>query len=66
MQSIINSNDEVTCRRPIVKDIPFYPDPNNRPQPKTVRTPVPGSSQSSESIDINPEINIDFEENYPF
>ena len=27
---------------------------------------MPGSPQSSESTDINPEINIDFEENFPF
>ena len=46
----------------MIKDIPFSPDPTCRP-PKPVRTPVPGSS---ESTDINPEINIYFEENSPF
>ena len=66
MQSITNSNDEVTHRRPMIKDIPFYPDPNYRPPSKPIRTPTPGSSQSSESTDINPQINIDFKENYPF
>ena len=66
MQSIINSNDEVTHKRPMSKDIPCYPDPNYRPLPKPTRTPIPGSSQSSESININPKINIDFEENFPF
>ena len=66
MQSITNSNDEVTYRRPIIKDIPFYPDPNYKPPPKAIRTPMPESSQSSESTDINPEINIDFKENSPF
>ena len=50
----------------MIKDIPFYPDPNYRPPPKPVRTPAQGSSQSSESTDINPEINTDFEENSPF
>ena len=49
MQSITNSNDEVTHRRPMIKDIPFYPDPNYRPPPKPTRTPTSGSSQSSES-----------------
>ena len=62
-QSITNSNAEVTHRRPVIKDIPFYPDPTYRPPPKPVRTPMPGSS---ESTDINPEINIDFKENSLF
>ena len=59
-QSITNSNDLVTHRRPMINDIPLYPDPNYRPPPKPIRTPTPGSSQST---DINPEINIDFKEN---
>ena len=50
----------------MIKDIHFYPDPNYRPPPKAIRTLILGSSQSSESTDINPEINIDFEENSPF
>ena len=65
-KSITNSNVEVTHRRPIIKDIPFYPDPPYRPPPKPVRPPVPGSSESSESTDINPEININFKQNSPF
>ena len=48
----------------MIKDIPFHPDPNYRPPPKPIRTPMPGISQSSESTDINPEINIDFEEKF--
>ena len=66
VQSITNSNVEVTNRRPMIKGIPFYPDPTYKPSPKPVRAPKPGSSESSESTDINPEINIDFEENFPF
>ena len=62
-QSISNSYTEVAHRSPMIKDIPFYPDPTYRPPAKQVRTPVPGSS---ESTDINPEINIDFDENSPF
>ena len=49
-----------------MKDIPFYQDPTHRPPSKPVRTPMPGSSDSSESTDINPEINVNFEENPPF
>ena len=66
MQSITNSNDEVTHRRLMIKDIPFYPDPNYRPPPKPIITPTPGSSQSLESTDINSEINNNFKENSPF
>ena len=50
----------------MIKDIPFYPCPIYRPPPKPVRTPTPGSSHSSESKNNDPEINIDFEENFPF
>ena len=63
VQSITSSNAEVTHRRPMIKDIPFYQDPTYRPPPKLVRAPMPGSS---ESTDINPGINIDFEENFLF
>ena len=63
VQSITNSNAEVTHKRSMIKDIPFYPDPTYKPPPKPVRTPTP---ESSESRDINPEINIDIKENSPF
>ena len=43
-QSITNSNDEATHRSPMIKDIPFYPDPTYRPPFKPVRTPTPGHS----------------------
>ena len=66
VQSITNSNEEVTHRSPMIKDIPLYPDPTFRPPPKPIRTPVPEISQNSESTDINQEININFEENTPF
>ena len=65
-QSITNSNDEVTHRSPIIKDIPFYPDPTYRPSTKPLRTPMLESSQSSDRTNIDPEINIDSEENSPF
>ena len=66
VQSITNANGEATHRRPMIKDTPFYPDPTYRPPPKPTRTPMPGSSQSSKCADINPEIDIDFQENSPF
>ena len=50
----------------MTKDIPIYPDSTYRPLPIPVRTHMPGSSQSSESTNIDTEINIDFEENSPF
>ena len=50
----------------MIKDIPFYPNLTYRPPLKPVRTPAPGNSESSESTDINPEINLDFEENSLF
>ena len=59
-QSITNSNDEVTHRNPIIKD------PTYIPPPKPVRTPMQGSSQCSESTNINAVINIALEENSPF
>ena len=65
-QSINNSNDEVTHRSLLMKDIPFYPDPAYRPPPKPVRTPTPGSLQSSKSTNIDAENNIDFEANSQF
>ena len=63
VQSINNSNAEVMNRRPMIKDIPFYPDQTFRPPLKLVRIPT---SERSENIDISPELNIDYEENSPF
>ena len=65
-QSITNANDEATHKSPMIKDIPFCPDPTYRPPPKPVRAPMPESLQSSDSTNIDPEINIDFEKNYLF
>ena len=62
-QSINNSNTKGNNRRPIIKDIPFYPDPTYRLPPKPVRIPT---SERSEDIDISLKLNIDFEENSPF
>ena len=63
VQSVNSPSAGVINRTPMIKYIPFYPDPTFRPPPKPVRTPMPGSS---ESTDINLEISIDFKENLPF
>ena len=43
--------------------IPFYPNPVYRPPPRPVKIPSP---EIAVNMDINPELNIDFEENSPF
>ena len=63
MQSINSSNTEVINRTPMIKDIPFYPDPTYKSLPKPTRIPT---LESPENIDISPEIDINFEENSPF
>ena len=40
VQSINNCNAEVINRKPMIKGIPFYPDPTYRPPPKPVRIPT--------------------------
>ena len=47
----------------ISNDIPFYSDPVYRPPPKHIEIPM---SELPENIGINPELNMDFEENLPF
>ena len=60
----------VTHTKPLIPDGPFHPGPNYRCPSKPIRSNVPRSqesSQSSSSVEnINPDINIDFEENSPF
>ena len=63
VQSINNFYVEVINRRPMIKDIPFYPDQTYRPSPKPVRIPT---SEIPENIDISLELYIDFDENSPF
>ena len=63
MQSVNNPSMEAINRRPMIKDIPFYPDPTCRPPHKLIRSPT---SESPGNIDISPELNIDFMENSPF
>ena len=68
---IINNTDEgMAHTRPLILDVPFHPSPTYRPPPKPIRSYMPKrqeSSQSSMSVEyINPDINLDFEENSPF
>ena len=63
MQSVNSPSGEANNRKPMIKNIPFYPDATYRPPPKPIRIPT---SEGQENIDIIPEINIDFEENLPF
>ena len=68
----ITNNVDVgmTHTKPLIPDVPFHPGPTYRPPPKPIRSNVPRSqesSQSSSSVEnINPDINLDFEENSPF
>ena len=65
-QSISNPSMEAINRRmmqQISKDIPFYSDPVYQPPPKPVEIPM---SKTPENMDINLELNTDFEENLPF
>ena len=56
--------------RPLIPDVPFDPDPTNRPPAKPIRSNMPRSQESSQSSpsvkNINPDINLDFEKNSPF
>ena len=48
----------------VAREIPVYPDPVYRPPPKPVKTSVPKICRSLS--DIDPELNMDFEDNSPF
>ena len=66
VQSISNHSMEMINRstmQKISKDIPFHPDPIYTSPPKPVRIPM---SEVPENIDINLELNTDFEEISPF
>ena len=70
MHSINNTNEGMTHTRPSIPDVPFHPGPTYRLPPKPIRSDMPRSqerSQSSTSVEkINPDINLDFEENFLF
>ena len=56
--------------KPLIPAVPFHPGPTDRPPPMPIRSNMPRSQetpQSSSSVEnINPDINLDFEENSPF
>ena len=60
----------MTHTRPLMPDVPFHPGPTYRPPPKPISSCMPGSQESSQSSpsteNINPDINLHFEENSPF
>ena len=60
----------MTHTRPLIPDVPFHPGPTYRPPPKSIRSNMPRSQESSQSSpsseNISPDINLDFEENSSF
>ena len=68
--TINNVDTGMTHTRPLIPDVPFHPGLTYRPPPKPIRSNVPRSQESSQSSpsveNINPDINLDFEENSPF
>ena len=70
MHIIKNVDVGMTHTKPLIPDVPFHPGQTYRPPPKPIRSNVPRSQeslQSSSSVEnINPQINLDFEENLPF
>ena len=69
MHSINNMDGKMTDNKPLIPDVPFHPSPVYRPPPKPISHNVSnqqGSQSSSGIEEINPNINLDFEENSPF
>ena len=65
----INNLRKMTNNNPLISDVPFHPGLVYRSPPKSIKHDVSNQqgSQGSTSIeDIIPNINFDFEENYPF
>ena len=70
MYIINNADVGMTHTKPLIPDAPFHPGLTYRPLPKPIASNVPRSQESSQSSsgveNINPDINLDFEENSPF
>ena len=69
IHSINNVNEKMTDMKPLIPGVPFHPFPVYRPPPKPIMHDVSNQqvSKSSPGIkDINPRINLDFEENSQF
>ena len=70
MHTVNIADEGMTHTRPLIPDVPFHPDPTYRPPPRPIKSSMPRSQKSlwsSLSVEnINPDINLDFEENSPF
>ena len=70
MHSINNVDTRITHIILLIPDVPFHPGPTYRSPPKPIRSNVPRSQESSQSLssveNINPDVNLDFEENSSF
>ena len=69
MHSINKANGKMTYNKPLIPDVPFHQGPVYRPPPQPIRHDLSnqqGSQSSSGIEDINPTINLDFEENSLF
>ena len=56
----------MTHTRPLIPNVLFHPGPTYRSHPKSIRSNVPRSQESSPSSEnISSDINLDFEENSP-
>ena len=68
--TINNADKGMAHTRPFIPDVSFHPDPPYRPTPKPIRSYMPRSQESSESLpsveNINSDIILGFEENSPF
>ena len=66
--SINNADDRIANKKPLMPDAAFNLGPILRPPPKPIKQNLTHvqSSQNSNTKDINPNINFDFEENLPF
>ena len=67
MHTVNNADKGMTHTRPLIPDVPFHPGPTYRPPSKPIGSNMPRSQESSSSVEnINPDINLDFEENPSF
>ena len=70
MHFVNNVDEGMTHTRPLFPDVPFHPGSSYRPPSKPTRSNMPRSQESSKcspsTENINPDINLDFEENSPF
>ena len=70
LHSINNVDEGMTYTRPLLPDVPFHPGPTYRPLPKPIRPNMLRSQEGLQSSpgteNINPDINLGFEESSPF